>query len=186
MAYNSKIHDFEHVLVRSFNKYFLINGISALAYRLLQSKYQSQRIDIIIDSNEIQNFAIECKSTAGLNKTHKLNFKSNFTTDKNGLHQIDRITQYRELTGRDTYLAIELRKGQGRAREAHFIPWDNVLELYNTDTGIELKTVLSYPGLVISNGVYQITSSFFDKLSELEVNKNGIYKRKNSKILSNI
>lgn len=166
-AYNSQINDFEHVLVRSFNKYFLINGISALAYRLLQSKYQSQRIDIIIDSKEIPNIAIECKSTAGLNKTHKLNFKSNFTTDRNGLHQIDRITQYRALTGRDTYLSIELRKGQGRSREAHFIPWNDVLAMYNTETGIELKTVLGYPGVVRSNGVYQITSSFLDKLFDL-------------------
>lgn len=162
MAYNSQINDFEHILVRSFNSFFTKNGIHALAYRLLQTKYQSQRIDIIIDSKEINCLAIECKSINASNKTHKLNFKSHFTTDKNGSHQIDRITQYRALTGRDVYLAIELRKGAGRPREAHLIPWDDVLSIYNTDVGIDFKTVLEYPKITRSNGLYNIPYNFFE------------------------
>jgi len=44
------MNDFERTLVKSFNKSFEEAGLTALAYRLKQSRFAPQYIDVVVDS----------------------------------------------------------------------------------------------------------------------------------------
>lgn len=113
---------FENNLVKSFNKYFDKNNIEAFCYRLKQSKYVDQFIDLLVDSKTSKYYlAVECKSI----KTKKLYFNSHFNGD-----QIDRENYFINKTGRTGYLAIEFRLGVGKSREAYLIPWSLVYQRY--------------------------------------------------------
>jgi hypothetical protein len=46
--------------------------------------------------------------------------------DKKGVHQIERVSDYLEKTGRRGFLAVELRMGVGHGRQAYLIPWQAV------------------------------------------------------------
>jgi len=114
---------FENDLVKSFNKHFTKNNINAFCYRLHQSKYVNQYIDLLVDSKDSKYYlAIECKST----KSNKIYFNSNFNGD-----QIDRETEFINRTGRTGYLIWERRLGIGKKREAYLIPWNLVYERYS-------------------------------------------------------
>lgn len=113
-------NDFENVMVKSLNKFY--KNKRAFAYRLNQSKYKKQIIDILSDSqNPKYFFCMECKSI----KTTKLYFNSHFVEG-----QIENETIFINKTGRYGLLAIEFRRGVGKPREAYLIPWILVYERY--------------------------------------------------------
>jgi len=131
-------NDFENVMVRSFNKYFKNNNIDGIAFRMIESKYTHQIIDILVDSKNSKYYlAIEAKSTKG----DKLYFKSHFVEG-----QIESENYYINKSGRTGYLAFEKRFGPGKPREAYLIPWKVVYERYKLfkETNNRLYNGFSY------------------------------------------
>jgi len=113
-------NDFENVLVKSLNNFY--RDKKAFAYRLIQTKYVNQHIDILSDSKILKYYlAIECKSI----KSKKLYFNSHFSGD-----QIDRENIFIQKTGRKGFLAVEFRMGIGKKREAYLIPWEIIFKRY--------------------------------------------------------
>lgn len=130
--------DFERDIVHCFNNFLEHDGIRGFAYRLKQSKFSSQYVDVLVDSLDPRYYlAIECKS---IRTGKKIYFSQHFHADKNDVHQVDAITNFLRCTGRRGFLAVEFRSGPGRAKEAYLVPWDRVLERYLCDStpGISL------------------------------------------------
>lgn len=151
-------NDFERVLVNSYNQYFKTNNTKALAYRLKQSRFAPQPIDINVDSREPALYlGIECKSISTDKGASALYFSQHFTVDKRGKHQIERISDYLDKTGRKGYLAVELRNGIGKGREAYMIPFKMVTQRYhNHDTKLSLTEIRSYPALIRVSNAYNV------------------------------
>ena len=101
-------NSFEREMVQCMNRFFTENRKRGFAYRLKQSTFNTQYVDIIVDSKEPGYYlAIECKSLKG----KRLSFSSNFHKDKDGVHQIDNISGFISYTGRRGFLAAEFRGG---------------------------------------------------------------------------
>jgi len=125
--------DFEREMVACLNRFFEAGKRQGFAYRLKQSKWSTQYVDVLVDSLDPRYYcAIECKSIRG----KKLYFSQHFHNDRNHVHQVDSISSFLSHTGRRGYLAIEFRFGSGRAREAYLIPWDALVRFYQTAPGI--------------------------------------------------
>jgi hypothetical protein len=140
--------EFERTLVTSFNVHFQAKEISALAYRLKQSRFATQFLDVLVDSlNPDLYLGIECKSISVDKGATALYFSQHFTVDKKGNHQIDRISKYLKQTGRKGFLAVELRNGVGHGREAYMIPWNELEKAYKTKNKLTLAEIQSYPQL---------------------------------------
>ena len=75
---------------------------------------------------------IECKSISVEKGASALYFTQHFTVDKKGIHQIDRISDYLNRSGRRGFLAVELRLGTGHDREAYMVPWEELEKSYRT------------------------------------------------------
>ena len=123
--------EFERAIVHAFNDYFEENNIKGLAYRRKQSRYQSQIVDVLVDSPEIGYYAIECKSKK-LEYGDRLYFSSDFPVSDNG-HQVPRTTEWAELTGRKALLGLELRQGRGKPRIGALYHWEDVDKMYGVD-----------------------------------------------------
>ena len=127
--------DFEREMVTCLNRFFEAGKRLGFAYRLKQSKWSTQHVDVLVDSLDPRYYcAIECKSIHG----KKLYFSQHFHTDRNHVHQVDAISAFLSRTGRRGYLAIEFRFGSGRTREAYLIPWDALVRSYLTAPGIAI------------------------------------------------
>lgn len=125
--------EFERTLVHSFNSYIKENCIKAIAYRLKQSRFTPQFLDVLVDSLDPDLYlGIECKSISVDKGANALYFTQHFTVDKKGVHQIDRISDYLNKSGRRGYLAVELRFGTGHEREAHIIPWEELEDRFHS------------------------------------------------------
>lgn len=117
--------DFERDIVKCFNEYFERTGAKGYAYRLKQSRFITQYVDVLSDSLDPRYYlAIECKSLKG----KKLYFTQHFHEDKDGVHQVDAISEFIHKTGRQGFLAVEFRAGAGKPKEAYLLPWDLVIE----------------------------------------------------------
>ena len=126
--------EFERVLVQSFNAYFEKTGIKGISHRLKQHRFTPQFLDVLVDSLHPDYYlGIECKSISVDKGANALYFTQHFTVDKNGAHQIVRISDFLKKSGRTGFLAVELRMGVGHARKAHIIPWIELERLYHTD-----------------------------------------------------
>jgi Holliday junction resolvase len=126
---------FEREITYCINRFFASRQIHGFAYRLKQSKFNAQYVDVLVDSLDPRYYlAIECKSISG----KKVYFSQHFHSDKNNVHQIDSITDFLEKTGRRGFLAVEFRFGAGKAKEAYLMPWGKVLEFYRSGPGIAL------------------------------------------------
>ncbi|WP_440954579.1 hypothetical protein ACSAZK_13260 [Methanosarcina sp. Mfa9] len=119
--------EFERVLVHSFNTFIEEKGIRAISYRLKQHRFTPQFLDVLVDSlNPDYYLGIECKSISVEKGANALYFSQHFTVDKKGAHQIQRISDYLNKSGRRGYLAVELRFGAGKGRKAYMIPWEEL------------------------------------------------------------
>ena len=135
-------NDFELSLVRAYNIFFETNGIRGIAYRQKQSRYTYQPCDIVVDSLDPEWYlAIEAKSV-NTRKTRRLYFSQHFTTDESGIHQLDRMNSFVWRSGRRGFLAVELRQGPGRSKEAWMIPLSEALRAKNAGcSGLSLETI---------------------------------------------
>jgi Holliday junction resolvase len=132
--------DFEREIVHCLNRFFKTHHIQGFAYRLKQSRFTSQYVDVLVDSlNPSYYLSIECKSIID----KKLYFSQHFHLDKNKVHQVDAISDFLKKTGRIGYLAVEFRQGPGKASEGFLIPWPFVVEHFKTNKGITVEEARS-------------------------------------------
>ncbi len=127
--------DFERDIVHTLNAFLENRGISGFAYRLKQSKYNSQYVDVLVDSLDPRYYlAVECKSIRG----KKLYFTQHFHEDKYKVHQVDSISEFLHKTGRRGFLGVEFRSGPGRSKEAYLMRWEDVERFYGETAGISI------------------------------------------------
>ncbi len=151
--------EFERVLVQSFNAYFEKTGIKGISHRLKQHRFTPQFLDVLVDSLHPDYYlGIECKSISVDKGANALYFTQHFTVDKNGVHQIVRISDYLKKSGRTGFLAVELRMGVGHARKAHIIPWIELERFYHTDgiLKITVDNIQKYPEIERDGKMYII------------------------------
>lgn len=150
--------EFEHMLVNSFNAYIEENGIRAISYRLKQHRFTPQFLDVLVDSlNPDLYLGIECKSISVDKGANALYFSQHFTVDKNGIHQIERISKYLNRSGRRGFLAVELRLGPGHGREAYMIPWNELEEKYfSHDLKLTLQEIRNFPEIKREGKDYRV------------------------------
>lgn len=98
------MNSFELSLLAKLKKKIIDNKISAVVYRLKQSRYCSQVCDLLVDS-PIKDFyiAIECKSRKDKNT---LAFKGDFSESKRG-GQLEAFEEFCNLSGRTGFLAFK-------------------------------------------------------------------------------
>jgi hypothetical protein len=139
--------EFERVLVNSFNAYIEEKGIRAISYRLKQHRFTSQFLDVLVDSLDPDLYlGIECKSISVDKGATALYFTQHFTVDKKGVHQIDRISDYLDKSGRRGFLAVELRLGMGHGREAYMVPWEELEKSYHgKNLKLTLQEIRNFP-----------------------------------------
>lgn len=149
--------DFEWALTNALNAFFEKDGIAAIAYRLKQSPFSAQFMDILVDSKIPEYYlAIECKSLDA-RKTRSLYFKQHFSIAAAG-HQMARETEFITRSGRQGILAVELRHGAGKARTAHLVSWGQVYQCFaDGKAGLSLKDIEINPPLERHGGSYQIS-----------------------------
>lgn len=150
--------EFERMLVNSLNAYIEENGIKAISYRLKQHRFTPQFLDVLVDSlNPDLYLGIECKSISVDKGANALYFSQHFTVDKNGIHQIERISDYLNRSGRRGFLAVELRLGPGHGREAYIIPWKELEKEYlNQNLKLTLKEIRSFPEIKREGKDYKV------------------------------
>ena len=103
-------NEFERAVVICINRYFTEHRMKGFAYRLKQAHFNTQYVDIIVDSPDPSFYlAIECKSVKG----KRISFSSNFHKDKDNVHQIDNISGFLKYTGRRGFLAVDHALGNG-------------------------------------------------------------------------
>ncbi len=163
------MQNFERAVVSALNLLFKEEGIAAIAYRLKQSPFAAQFMDILVDSKIPEYYlAIECKSLDA-RKTRSLYFKKYFSLAA-GAHQLDRETEFITRSGRQGILAVELRHGAGKARTAHLVPWGQIFQSFSAGrAGLTLAEIEDNPPLERKGGVYTISrldilriSGYFD------------------------
>ena len=94
-------NSFEREMVQCMNRFFTENRKRGFAYRLKQSTFNTQYVDIIVDSKEPGYYlAIECKSLKG----KRLSFSSNF--HKKAPVSLRFITPLKPLTASPTATTI--------------------------------------------------------------------------------
>lgn len=150
--------EFEHMLVNSFNAYIEENRIRAISYRLKQHRFTPQFLDVLVDSlNPDLYLGIECKSISVEKGANALYFSQHFTVDKNGTHQIERISNYLNKSGRRGFLAVELRLGPGHGREAYMIPWNELEKKYFAQNlKLTLQEIRSFPEIKREGKDYRV------------------------------
>lgn len=155
------MNDFERTLVKSFNESFEESGTLALAYRLKQHRFSSQLIDVLVDSgNKDLYLGIECKSISVDKGASALYFKQHFTVDKQGVHQIERISEFLRQTGRKGFLAVELRMGAGHSRQAFFVPWAVVEKKFRENVKISVEEIKTHSQLARRGKTYGVNHLF--------------------------
>ena len=148
--------DFERALVNSFNDFFEEEDLEGIAHRKKQHRFSSQLCDVLVDSpHEMFYLAIENKSVK-TSSTNKLYFTQHFS-ESDGGHQVKRISNFLDRSGRTGFLAVELKRGRGRSRKAYMVPWKIVRERFeNDETGIHIDEIQEYPEILRSSESYSI------------------------------
>ena len=165
--------DFEWALTNALNAFFEKDGVAAIAYRLKQSPFAAQFMDILVDSKIPEYYlAIECKSLDA-RKTKSLYFGRYFSRAA-GAHQLTRETEFITRSGRQGILAVELRRGAGKPRTAHLVPWGQIYQSFAAGkTGLSLRDIEINPPLERAGGIYRISrldivriTGYFDLIGE--------------------
>ena len=147
--------DFEREVVHCLNCFFKTHQIQGFAYRLKQSRFTNQFVNVLADSlNPAYYLSIECKSIID----RKIYFSQHFHRDKNKVHQVDAISDFLVKTGRIGYLAVEFRQGPGKAGDAFLIPWPVVVEHFRENKGITIDDARSCIALARSKDGYLLES----------------------------
>lgn len=148
--------DFERALVNSFNNFFEEEDIDGIAHRKKQHRFSSQLCDVLVDSpHDMFYLAIENKSVK-TGSTNKLYFSQHFSSS-NGGHQVERISDFIDRSGRTGFLAVELKRGRGRSREAYMVPWGEVRERYESgSSGIPIEDIREHPEILRDSEDYSV------------------------------
>ncbi len=148
--------DFERELVHAFNNFFEDEGLSGIAHRKKQHRFSSQLCDVLVDSpHDMFYLAIENKSVK-TSSTNKLYFSQHFSDTKEG-HQVARISDFLDRSGRQGFLAVELKRGRGKSRKAYMVPWKIVRNRFeNDETGIHLDEIQEYPEVLRDSESYSV------------------------------
>lgn len=148
--------DFERALVNSFNQFFENEEIDGIAHRKKQHRFSSQLCDVLVDSrHEMFYLAIENKSVK-TSSTNKLYFSQHFSHSDKG-HQVERISDFIDRSGRTGFLAVELKRGRGRPRKAYMVPWTAVREAYNTgEAGLHIEDIQEFPEILRDSENYSV------------------------------
>jgi Holliday junction resolvase len=148
--------DFERALVNSFNKFFAEEDIDGIAHRKKQHRFSSQLCDVLVDSpHEMFYLAIENKSVK-TSSTNKLYFSQHFSESDKG-HQVERISDFVDRSGRTGFLAVELKRGRGRSRKAYMVPWDTVREAYQDgSSGLHIDEIQEFPEILRDSEDYSV------------------------------
>lgn len=154
--------DFERELVHAFNDFFENEEINGIAHRKKQHRFTSQVCDVLVDSqHEMFYLAIENKSVK-TSSTNKLYFSQHFSQGQD-MHQVTRISDFIDRSGRSGFLAVELKRGRGKPREAYMVPWQIVRERYeNEETGLHLDEIREYPEILRNSESYSIQEICMD------------------------
>ncbi len=163
--------EFERVLVQSFNAFFEEKKMKGISYRLKQHRFTPQFLDVLVDSLDPDYYmGIECKSISVDKGAKALYFTQHFTTDKNGAHQIERISDFLLRSGRSGFLAVELKMGVGRAREAYMVPWTELCKKYNQEgtPKLSVEDIQSYPKIERESNKYLIDPKGWKKSRLIE------------------
>jgi len=101
---------------------------------------------------------VECKSISLAKGTSKLYFSQHFSDG-----QIERINRFLEKSGRAGWLAVELKKGKGHLREAHLVPWKEVIDKKSSgEKGLSVEGIKGYMGaeLIREGNNYDVSPLF--------------------------
>jgi hypothetical protein len=152
-------HPFERQVVVAYNDFFEDNGIAGLAYRLKQSRFSLQVVDVLVDSPDQQYYlAIECKSINS-RRYNKLYFSANFS---GGIEQLHGHDMFCAQTGRTGLVAIELRNS--RRNQAYLVPLWYVLDVAGSGrAGLDLEDIMRFPALVRDSGKYRMEAGVLIK-----------------------
>jgi len=147
--------EFERNLVKSLNSYFKSKDINAIAYRRKQHRFSSQFIDVLVDSlNPDFYMAIENKSISTKKGAKCLYFSQHFSKT-----QVEDIDIFLKRSGRRGYLAVELKRGRGKNREAFVIPWADVIRKYEKgEVGFDIEEIRTFKKIYGKDSEYDITS----------------------------
>lgn len=148
--------DFERALVNAFNRFFEEEELEGIAHRKKQHRFSSQLCDVLVDSpHDMFYLAIENKSVK-TKSTNKLYFSQHFSVSDGG-HQVERISDFVDRSGRKGFLAVELKRGVGRPRKAFMVPWRDVRERYQSNkSGFHLDEIKEYPEVLRDSQDYSI------------------------------
>lgn len=152
--------EFERELVKAFNRFFEENGVNGIAYRRKQHRFSSQFVDVLVDSADPAYYlAIENKSVK-TSSSNKLYFSQHFSESDDG-HQVDRISDFVERSGRRGYLAVEMKRGRGKPRRAFLVPWRALKRRYDAgEVGIPLDDLERFYEIDRSSADYSIGRVF--------------------------
>lgn len=148
--------EFERELVKAFNQFFEDEEINGIAHRKKQHRFSSQLCDVLVDSeHDMFYLAIENKSVK-TSSTNKLYFSQHFSVSDGG-HQVERISDFLDKSGRKGLLAVELKRGRGRPREAYIVPWSVIREKYeNGEAGLHLDEIRDHPEILRKSENYSV------------------------------
>lgn len=148
--------EFERELVKAFNQFFEEENINGIAHRKKQHRFSSQLCDVLVDSeHDMFYLAIENKSVK-TSSTNKLYFSQHFSVSDGG-HQVERISDFLDKSGRKGLLAVELKRGRGRPREAYVVPWSVIREKYEAgETGLHLDEIRNHPEILRKSENYSV------------------------------
>jgi Holliday junction resolvase len=154
--------DFERALVNSFNEFFEEESIEGIAHRKKQHRFSSQLCDVLVDSpHEAFYLAIENKSVK-TDSTNKLYFSQHFS-QSNGGHQVERISDFIDRSGRKGFLAVEFKRGRGKARKAYMVPWKELRKVYRRDeAGMHLDDIRGFPEIFRDSEDYNLRENMLD------------------------
>ncbi len=147
---------FERDIVKAFNDFFTESGVNGYAYRLKQTKFVPQDMDILVDSlNRHYYLGIECKSRT-INKNH-----SGLFFDDNIKNQVSKQVNFLAKTGRKGYFAVEylteVVSHQKRKRTTVLIPHGDIYKLILAGHKVlTIEDILKYPVLQYAQGRYKI------------------------------
>lgn len=132
-----------------------------------QSRFAPQVMDVLVDSRFPEYYlAVECKSLDA-RKAGCLYFRQHFSV-ASGEHQLDREDRFVQASGRSGLLAVELRWGGGRTKEAHMLPWTAVMDAYRSgQAGLTMEGIVSYPALGRQAGQYLISHELISRLHSI-------------------
>jgi len=163
-------NDFEYTLNKGLNSYFSEKGIRALAYRQYKQTFTPQKIDILVDSPNLNYYlGIECKSVKDTTSGQSFYFKT-FSTHK-GVPQLESEHYFLFNSGRNGLIALEVRTFDGRNTKAYILPFEYVFNKYKLNyPGINFNELKSFPEILKKHGQYIITDDLMFKIWEFKLN----------------